>query len=282
MGIRSAIVIPYSLTSPIFCGLFVRIRIVSAPRFLKNLGTRHIFPKVSGKSEFQVCFHRIIPLILQSISRSLLIRPMRCFLPEINEYTPAFLCNHSHGSIQLFAAVTAAGTKQSPGETFGMDTAENGSAVIYIPHGKRHMMFTVDEVHIAIYTKLTVPGRQICFRDPFNKFFMNLSVFNQILNTANLQTFFFCQLKGFLIRHRTACIHDFTAKTYRFKSRHSGQIHSGLCVPVVQELHAFALQGKHMSRPFKVCWIGSVFDRFHSRHGTGCCRNPRSRILKIN
>ena len=165
-----------------------------------------------------------------------------------------------------------------------MDTAKNGSAVIYIPHGKRHMMFTVDEVHIAIYTKLTVPGRQICFRDPFNKFFMNLSVFNQILNTANLQTFFFCQFKkAFLIRHRTACIHDFTAKTYRFKSRHSGQIHSGLCMSrPCKNPPRLCSQGKHMSRPFKVCWIGSVFDRFHSRHGTGCCRNPRSRILKIN
>ena len=251
----------------------------------KDLRTGHVLAKVGSEAELEIRFDGVIAFVLQGIGADLIDETdAAAFLAQINEDAAAFFRDLAHGCGELLSAVAAQRSETVTSETFRVDAAEDGRSVIDLAHGESDVVLAIHAVHEAVDLKVAVLGREFGGGDAFDEDLMLFPVFDELLNVADLETFFLCEAEEvFAAGHGAVFIHDLAAQAGGLEPGKSGEVDGRFGMALTfEDTPAASFQREKMPWAAEVFWLCAVFDGFQGCHGAGSGRDAGAGVLVVD
>jgi hypothetical protein len=121
-------------------------------------GGNGVVPRVSLVPEEQIGIYRIVPLVLKDVGPQLVgesnTPPL---LPHVDDHAQAYLADHLHRAIELFAAIAALRTENVTGKTLTVDPDQYVILTRHVAHHEGKVLFVVNRVGIETQLKLAIP-----------------------------------------------------------------------------------------------------------------------------
>ena len=251
----------------------------------KDLCAGHVLAKVGSEAELEIRFYGVIAFVLQGIGADLIDEAdAAAFLTQVDEDTPTFFGDLAHGCGELLSAVAAERAEAVAGEAFGVDAAEDRRSVIDLSHGEGDVVLAIHAIHEAVDLKVAVLGREFGGGDAFDEDFMLFPVFDEFLNVADLEAFFFGEAEEvFAAGHGAVFIHDLAAQAGGLESREAREVDGrfGMALPF-EDAPAAGFQREKMPRAAEVFRLRAVFDGFQGCHGAGSGRHAGAGVLVVD
>lgn len=125
------------------------------PEVSEDLGAEAVVPEVHGKAETLIGFDRIEALFLKLVSANFGAKAdATTFLAHVKEDACTFFLDTLHGLVQLGAAVTTAGSKNIPSQTFTMDAHKRGFRRGYFPLHQRDMVHAINQRAVKVEVEI--------------------------------------------------------------------------------------------------------------------------------
>ena len=157
----------------------------------KYLSANAILAFVGTEAEMDVRIHRIVALLLEFVGSNLVHESYAAtFLTEIDDETFAFLLNHSHGFVKLFAAIATLTAKDVARHATRVHADKDWfvfSPLAFIEHNMfQSVAFLAERNDVEV----PVGSRHIGFYASFYKRFLLESVGDEVANADDFQIVF--------------------------------------------------------------------------------------------
>ena len=176
------------------------------------------------------------------------------FLAHVEHQTLAFLVNHLHGAVQLFAAVALAGAEDVAGGAGGVHAHHHGFAVFPVALLEGQVGGAVVELRISNQLKITPLRWQFNFLFPADQGLLLQTVGNQFFDAGDGDAVFLSHFQQFgKTGHRAVRVDDFDEGAHGFEAGEFQQIDGSLGVACAdQHTTVTGAQGVHVSRAAEV------------------------------
>ena len=135
-------------------------QILSAHR-AQNLCAYSIVPLVGIEAKMHICLHGILALLLQFVGFYFVHQPYSStLLVEVNEYSPPFFFDATHGFVELFTAFAAFTAEYIPRHAGGVNAAQDRLILRPCAFGQYHMLQPVAQLAERRELELAVLCRQ--------------------------------------------------------------------------------------------------------------------------
>ena len=135
---------------PYFHGIVCHEYQFPDPEICQDGSCRVILPEIRRKTEGEIGFHGIHPLVLEFVCPQFVYQSYSpAFLPHVDQDTASGLFYPPEGLCKLFPAVASQRAENIPGQTFGMYAAQHWFGSAYISFHYSQMMFPCIAVYIS-------------------------------------------------------------------------------------------------------------------------------------